>query len=120
MNPLKDTDTVVSMLVRAQLNLFNIAFPPSEVTAKAIAQEVGIITLKETIELVDMRKITMTSMETAIVIHGSTLRDMTSEELDSVIFGHHEIVFARTSPTQKLQIVESCQRLGEIGKIENF
>lgn len=31
------------------------------------------------------------------------------------IFSHHtEIVFARTSPQQKLIIVEGCQRLGAI------
>lgn len=51
----------------------------------------------------------------AIVVHGSTLREMSREDLDDVIYNYQEIVFARTSPTQKLQIVESCQRLGEIG-----
>lgn len=52
----------------------------------------------------------------AIVVHGSSLRDMLPEDLDELIYRYKEIVFARTSPTQKLQIVESCQRLGEIGK----
>ena len=48
----------------------------------------------------------------AAVIHGSTtLRDMSSDELDAVVRDHNEIVFARTSPQQKLIIVESCQRL---------
>lgn len=87
-----------------------------KVTAKAIAQEVGIITTKETVEiLASQDRAMMTSAEKGIVVHGSTLRELSNDELDSIIFGHREIVFARTSPTQKLQIVESCQRLGEIG-----
>jgi len=39
---------------------------------------------------------------------------MKLEELDAVIYYHNEIVFARTSPQQKLIIVEACQRRGEI------
>lgn len=35
---------------------------------------------------------------------------MTSEHLDDVLKHHTEIVFARTSPQQKLIIVEGCQR----------
>ena len=35
---------------------------------------------------------------------------MTSEKLDEVLSHHTEIVFARTSPQQKLIIVEGCQR----------
>lgn len=56
----------------------------------------------------------------AIVIHGSALRDMTNQELDQIIARFREIVFARTSPTQKLHIVESCQRVGFIGKAKTF
>ncbi|XP_011172179.1 sodium/potassium-transporting ATPase subunit alpha-B [Solenopsis invicta] len=50
----------------------------------------------------------------AIVITGTELRSMDANELDNVIRHYEEIVFARTSPQQKLLIVESCQRLGEI------
>ena len=39
---------------------------------------------------------------------------MTSEQLDEILKFHDEIVFARTSPQQKLQIVEGCQNRGEI------
>ena len=35
---------------------------------------------------------------------------MTSEHLDDILQHHTEIVFARTSPQQKLIIVEGCQR----------
>lgn len=46
----------------------------------------------------------------ACVVHGSALKDMSSETLDDVLRNHTEIVFARTSPQQKLIIVEGCQR----------
>jgi len=39
---------------------------------------------------------------------------MTSLDLDDVLAHHAEIVFARTSPQQKLIIVEGCQRQGAI------
>ena len=42
------------------------------------------------------------------------LRDMTAEDIDSILRNHSEIVFARTSPQQKLIIVEGCQRAGQI------
>lgn len=47
----------------------------------------------------------------ACVINGGQLKEMTSEELDEALRNHPEMVFARTSPQQKLIIVESCQRL---------
>merc|ERR1711952_501682 len=36
------------------------------------------------------------------------------EQLDDILMHHTEIVFARTSPRQKLIIVEGCQRMGAI------
>jgi P-type E1-E2 ATPase len=36
------------------------------------------------------------------------------EQLDELVRHHREIVFARTSPQQKLLIVESFQRTGQI------
>lgn len=39
---------------------------------------------------------------------------MEETELDSILANHNEIVFARTSPQQKLIIVEGCQRAGQI------
>ena len=37
---------------------------------------------------------------------------MTDEEVDYILNDFSEIVFARTSPTQKLRIVEGCLRAG--------
>ncbi|NXI18341.1 AT1A3 ATPase, partial [Irena cyanogastra] len=50
----------------------------------------------------------------ACVIHGTDLKDMSSEQIDEILQNHTEIVFARTSPQQKLIIVEGCQRQGAI------
>lgn len=44
------------------------------------------------------------------MVHGSDLKDMANEYLDGILKNHTEIVFARTSPQQKLIIVEGCQR----------
>uniref|UniRef100_G1TE72 Sodium/potassium-transporting ATPase subunit alpha n=1 Tax=Oryctolagus cuniculus TaxID=9986 RepID=G1TE72_RABIT len=90
------------------------------ITAKAIAKGVGIISEgSETAEDIAARlRIPVTQVDTravkAIVVHGSELKDMNSQQLDHILKNHTEIVFARTSPQQKLIIVEGCQRLGAI------
>ncbi|XP_050305558.1 sodium/potassium-transporting ATPase subunit alpha-like [Anthonomus grandis grandis] len=87
------------------------------ITAKAIAREVGIISCEEVIDAFNINTIETLPpnlKNKAIVIHGSALRDMNNDELDRILYNFKEIVFARTSPTQKLHIVEGCQRLGEI------
>ena len=50
----------------------------------------------------------------AAVVHGGDLRDFSDQQLDDFLRYHTEIVFARTSPQQKLIIVEGCQRAGAI------
>ena len=50
----------------------------------------------------------------AVVVHGGELLDMSDEDIDQIIANHTQIVFARTSPQQKLLIVEGFQRRGEI------
>ncbi|XP_069167712.1 sodium/potassium-transporting ATPase subunit alpha isoform X3 [Procambarus clarkii] len=90
------------------------------ITAKAIAKSVGIISEgNETVEDIAQRlNIPIKEVDPreakAAVVHGSELRDMTSEQLDDILIHHTEIVFARTSPQQKLIIVEGCQRMGAI------
>ncbi|KAH9522382.1 Sodium/potassium-transporting ATPase subunit alpha-1 [Dermatophagoides farinae] len=90
------------------------------ITAKAIAKAVGIISEgTETVEDIANRlNIPVENVNPrdakAAVIHGQELKDMTSEEIDEVLRHHSEIVFARTSPQQKLIIVEGCQRQGAI------
>lgn len=54
----------------------------------------------------------------ACVIHGTDLKDLSQEQMDDILRNHTEIVFARTSPQQKLIIVEGCQRL--VGALRNL
>ncbi|RLV98152.1 hypothetical protein DV515_00011065 [Chloebia gouldiae] len=90
------------------------------ITAKAIAKSVGIISAtSETVE--DIAKRLNIPVEqvnrreaTAAVVNGMELKDMSSEQLDAILREHSEIVFARTSPQQKLIIVEGCQRQGAV------
>lgn len=48
------------------------------------------------------------------MVHGSDLRELAPAQIDEILASHAEIVFARTSPQQKLIIVEGCQRQGAI------
>nr|XP_044633418.1 LOW QUALITY PROTEIN: potassium-transporting ATPase alpha chain 2 [Equus asinus] len=86
------------------------------ITAKAIAKSVGIISANsETVE--DIAKRLNIPVEQvskrdakAAVVTGMELKDMSPEQLDELLTDYSEIVFARTSPQQKLIIVEGCQR----------
>ncbi|KNC84720.1 hypothetical protein SARC_03061 [Sphaeroforma arctica JP610] len=71
------------------------------VTAQAIARTIGLLTPEGE------------ASGRAVVIHGESLLKMTEAELD-VALRHDEIVFARTSPAQKLRIVEGLQRANHI------
>uniref|UniRef100_A0A3Q3JGI7 Sodium/potassium-transporting ATPase subunit alpha n=1 Tax=Monopterus albus TaxID=43700 RepID=A0A3Q3JGI7_MONAL len=90
------------------------------ITAKAIAKGVGIISEgNETVEDIAARlNVPVAEVNPrdakACVVHGGELKEMTPELLDDVLKYHTEIVFARTSPQQKLIIVEGCQRQGAI------
>ena len=90
------------------------------ITAKAIAKSVGIISEgRETVDDIARRlNIPVTEVNPAdadaAVVHGADLKDLSEEQLDKILCNHTEIVFARTSPQQKLIIVEGCQRMGAI------
>merc|ERR1711981_357372 len=90
------------------------------ITAKAIARSVGIISADNmTVEDVaaakglDLKDVNPREAK-ACVVHGGELIDIEESDLDEILMYHTEIVFARTSPQQKLIIVEGCQRLGAI------
>ncbi|CAK9303685.1 unnamed protein product [Gordionus sp. m RMFG-2023] len=90
------------------------------ITAKAIAKQVGIISEdSDTIEDISARlKIPVGEINPrdakACVVHGGELKNMSPKDLDGILKWHPELVFARTSPQQKLIIVEGCQRQGAI------
>ena len=91
------------------------------ITAKAIAKNVGIISVdsktKDDIQKESNGDLVIAESSTAraAVIHGiDELQYYTEEDLDEVLAMYDEIVFARTSPQQKLKIVEGCQRANAI------
>merc|ERR1719278_2236315 len=90
------------------------------ITARAIARSVGIISDgQETVEDIAARKnIPVEEVNPrdarACVVHGGELKDLSEQQIDEILMYHTEIVFARTSPQQKLIIVEGCQRMGAI------
>ncbi|XP_067939031.1 sodium/potassium-transporting ATPase subunit alpha-B-like [Watersipora subatra] len=90
------------------------------ITAKAIAKGVGIIspgneTVDDIAERLGVPPAEVNPRDAhAAVVHGGDLRDMAADDIDSILRYHSEIVFARTSPQQKLIIVEGCQRAGQI------
>merc|ERR1719163_174665 len=90
------------------------------ITAKAIARSVGIISDgTETVEDIAARKgVPVAEVNPreamAVVVNGAQLRDMEDSDIDNILSRHKEIVFARTSPQQKLIILSGCQRAGQI------
>jgi sodium/potassium-transporting ATPase subunit alpha len=88
-------------------------------TAEAIARKVGIITLPTARMIAlqdecDEHEVSLSDERVrAVVLAGPELRNLTEEQWD-VILSKEECVFARTTPQQKLQIVEHYQRRGEV------
>ncbi|CAG8574563.1 12189_t:CDS:2 [Ambispora gerdemannii] len=86
-------------------------------TAEAIGRKINLM-LSDTKELV--AKHTGRPIESiqedeynAIVIHGEQIDTLTDEQWDN-IFAKNEIIFARTSPKHKLEIVKRAQSMGHI------
>jgi sodium/potassium-transporting ATPase subunit alpha len=79
-------------------------------TAKAIAKSVGILSLDQD----PQERTALVRPAQSCLITGEELSDMTSEELESALIHHQEIVFAGFAAEQKLDVVEACQRLGAI------
>jgi sodium/potassium-transporting ATPase subunit alpha len=93
------------------------------ITAKAISQKVGIIWSDDEDDIAEENAAKGFQQgdlgwkdprsAAAIVVPGWTLPNQTEEDWDRIL-GKEQIVFARTSPTQKLIIVEHCQKRGHI------
>ncbi|KAK0401820.1 hypothetical protein QR680_015990 [Steinernema hermaphroditum] len=90
-------------------------------TATAIAREIGLIGASEK---VTPRRLGKTVSVNVVeededeerdwaTVHGKMLPDMTDEDWDDLL-QHKYIVFARTTPEQKLLIVEQCQKRKEV------
>lgn len=86
-------------------------------TAKSIAKQVNIIKDPTAEDIAKERGIRVEdvdrSLVKSVVVPGSQIKDLELDDWNRIL-AHEQIVFARTSPQQKLIIVENNQRLGHI------
>jgi sodium/potassium-transporting ATPase subunit alpha len=81
-------------------------------TAKTIARAVGIFsedteTVEDVAERLDILTEDVNLFDAAgCVIPGDDLKHMSPTEIDAILRNYKEIIFARTSPEQKLMIIE--------------
>lgn len=95
MDPLhEEVPSAVALCRKAGIKVIMITGDYS-LTARAVAEKAGIICSDE-----------------ALVISGSELHKMSSQELSIAL--RQEVIFARTSPEDKLRIVEALQEMGNI------
>lgn len=95
MDPLhEEVPSAVALCRKAGIKVIMITGDYS-LTARAIAEQAGII-----------------CSDDALVISGSELHRMSSQELYDAL--KQEVIFARTSPEDKLRIVEALQEMGNI------
>ena len=88
-------------------------------TAEAIARKVGIITRPTRRDVAAELGVAETDLAwederiEAAVLTGAAVLELTQADWDAIL-SKRECVFARTSPQQKLKLVENYQRLGEV------
>lgn len=83
------------------------------ITAHAIAKSLGLITKPTAAELKFEGEPVPEGYNEAIVVHGSEMTSFTEEDWTRVL-RHKEIVFARTMPQQKQDIVRELNKLGNV------
>ena len=86
------------------------------VTAAAIAKTVNIMLDKPMSEIQEDEGVSAEEAHArgrAIVCPGWELKDMSEEEIQQVLL-YDQVVFARTSPAQKLIIVQAAQKIGHV------
>jgi len=86
------------------------------ITAQAIAKEVGIINPHKALVMFNAETPIPSNPQPRVsaCVPGHVMTDWNEEKLDSLIAAYKEIAFARTSPQQKLLIVEAYQRAGNV------
>lgn len=88
-------------------------------TAEAIARRVGIINLPTKADLALARGVAASDIDPqdeeigAAIVSGDQLYAMTEQDWQALL-QYEQLVFARTTPTQKLEIVKRCQASGEV------
>eukprot|EP01117_Protostelium_nocturnum_P010459 TRINITY_DN3765_c0_g2_i2.p1 TRINITY_DN3765_c0_g2~~TRINITY_DN3765_c0_g2_i2.p1 ORF type:complete len:848 (-),score=331.49 TRINITY_DN3765_c0_g2_i2:115-2658(-) len=86
-------------------------------TATAIAKQIGLLTKPTRDEIAKSRGVSIDQVDEteseSVVVTGMKLREWTEEDWAKIL-NKKEFVFARTSPQQKLVIVEHFQKNGEV------
>ena len=127
--PRPDTKPAIDRMRKASVRVFMVT-GDFRLTAISIAKSVGIITsssvdslqmMQENAELrARFKGLSPPAMKPhslaetrSLVLEGSELSTMSKEDWDCAIGGYTEIVFARTTPEQKLRIVEEIKARGD-------
>jgi sodium/potassium-transporting ATPase subunit alpha len=124
--PRKETASTVAACRRAGVRFFMVT-GDFGLTAAAIARSVGIFTNAadpDTMKIITDRDSPMDSQleaeksvykdqstRTSLLLEGPSISDLTDEDWD-IVCSYQEIVFARTSPEQKLRIVNEFKARG--------
>ncbi|KAL0489076.1 sodium/potassium-transporting ATPase subunit alpha [Acrasis kona] len=111
--PREDVPGAVELCRKASIRVMMVT-GDHPATATAIARMVGIVTKKSVVEVVDQYSLSdQDSLDTCknrcITIRGSNIDNFDEPTWDNIL-KHDEIVWARTSPENKLQIVLECQK----------
>ncbi|CCL98313.1 uncharacterized protein FIBRA_00307 [Fibroporia radiculosa] len=125
--PRPDVPGAVATIRRAGVRVFMVT-GDFKLTALAIAKQVGIVTQNRVDTIVELRSekqprfiglppSAMKPLEDdpvrALVLTGDDVETLQPEDWDIVIGNYTEIVFARTTPEQKLKIVEETKARGD-------
>ncbi|EIW55428.1 calcium ATPase transmembrane domain M-containing protein [Trametes versicolor FP-101664 SS1] len=126
--PRPDVPGAVATIRRAGVRVFMVT-GDFKLTAVAIARQVGIITQEKVDTLQDLRASASTKRfqtlkasemkpleeegERALVLTGDDIESLQDADWNSVVGSYTEIVFARTTPEQKLRIVENTKARGD-------
>ncbi|KIM59522.1 hypothetical protein SCLCIDRAFT_1217646 [Scleroderma citrinum Foug A] len=128
--PREDVPSTIDVIRRAGIRVFMVT-GDFKLTAVAIAKQVGIVTQDRFDTITDVRspaladpyrdaKIHPTAIkpspdgpERALVLTGDDITSLTSTDWDVIIGSYTEIVFARTTPDQKMKIVEMIKARGD-------
>uniref|UniRef100_A0AC34R9W0 Cation-transporting P-type ATPase C-terminal domain-containing protein n=1 Tax=Panagrolaimus sp. JU765 TaxID=591449 RepID=A0AC34R9W0_9BILA len=92
------------------------------ITAEAIAKQVHIFDddadvirlVDDKINFNDVVNNENSETEKALIIHGEQLKKLEETQVEKIANNFHQVVFARTSPVQKLLIVTAYQKAGKI------
>ncbi|CAD5212257.1 unnamed protein product [Bursaphelenchus okinawaensis] len=118
--PLPEVRTAVHRAKEAGIKLFMVT-GDHPTTAEAVARQVGFYDEVEVAKgsVANSSSSSSSDCSSSIsgkaveIMHGDALNDLNDVEWKRLLSEKH-VIFARTTPTQKLLIIEQCHRLGEV------